>query len=57
MINKRLNKKTALSKLITKCILALSLLLVTGCGGIENQGVDTESAKANPLIIPPCANN
>lgn len=42
---------------MSKYFLLLSLLMVSACGGFENQGVDFESAKNSPLLIPPCADN
>jgi len=36
--------------------LLLSCLMLSACGGIENQNVDFESAKSSPLLIPPCMN-
>ena len=38
-------------------LLYLLLLLITaGCGGAENQRIDTESIKSSPLLVPPCHN-
>ena len=41
---------------MNKCLLLLSFLMISACGGIENQSVDFEEAKNNPLLIPPCMN-
>lgn len=56
MNNKMLGERFASGKKLVKCLLVFSLLLAAGCNNIENQGVNTEKAKTNPLIIPPCAN-
>lgn len=41
---------------MNKYLLLLSCLMLSACGGIENQNVDFESAKSSPLLIPPCMN-
>lgn len=41
-------------KKIGKCMFMFSLLMVSACSSFENQGVDLESAKNNPLLVPPC---
>ena len=41
---------------MSKYLLLFSFLMVSACGGIENQGVDLDSAKNSSLLIPPCVN-
>jgi len=41
---------------MSKYFLLIPLMLISACGGLENQGVDFENAKNNPLLVPPCAN-
>ena len=40
---------------MSRYFLIFSLLIVSACNNLENQGVDFEDAKNNPLLIPPCA--
>lgn len=41
---------------MNKYLLLLSFFMLSACGGIENQSVDFDAAKNNPLLVPPCLN-
>ncbi len=39
---------------MNKYLFLISFLMLSACGGIENQGLDFEEAKNSPLLVPPC---
>lgn len=39
---------------MSKYFLLALLLMISACNSLENQSVDLESVKSNPLLVPPC---
>ncbi len=41
---------------MSKYLLLFLFFMLSACGGIENQCIDFEEMKNNPLLVPPCMN-